>query len=381
MIKQITFLLFSVTSLYNLYSQNTSLGIEKKAEQFYLMHHDTSAIKKYPSKSAIIEFKDFIVLLEMPLAYSNSNISDHKEGGELILKRLKTYFPKKPLRYIVSSHWHPHSISSITPFLNNGIKIISTKANFEILKPIIDSTVLQKNINNIILLEQDSMVISDKTNSLILYKILKKDYSYLPTEEFIYVYNPKHKILQTSCMYQRLGNFKIRGKEMISGRTENLYSFIQLKHLSVNKMLCTENFFDDENNMISIDSLELLMQNGIGMIYLENQLCALSVETLVQKRDSLIKAFVISPISFSVLNKSVYSLLRQKQYTKALALAQIQALLNPSDPNTWDTLGEVYYFMGENAVALRYEKQCLKMDANYSGGMKEWKINYDTINK
>lgn len=372
MIKTYTLILICLFDRVNLSAQNIKMSFEKSGDRLHLLHYDTNSNKKYPSKSAVIEFKDFIVLLEMPFAYSNSNIYDHQNEGKELLNYLQTSFPRKPLRYVVSSHWHPHSISSITPFLTAGVKLISTKTNLAILKPIIDSIAYMKFNDNIILLEEDSMIISDRSNSLTLYKISKKDYPYLPTEEFIYTYNPKNKLLQTSCMYQTLGNAMVRGKEMISGRTENLYAFIQTKNLSVKKMLCTENFFDETDHMISYDTLEWLMKNGIGMLYLENQICKISEETFKDKKDSLIKAFVSDPIPISILNRSVYTVLKQKQYEKALSLAQIQALLNPSDPNIWDTLGEVYYFMGESAIALRYEKQCKKMNPQYKGGVEVW---------
>lgn len=374
-----TFIFICLIFQMNLNAQSIRMNIEKSGDLFHLIHYDTNSNKKYPSKSAVIEFKNFIVLLEMPFAYSNSNIYDHQNEGKELLNYLQTSFPRKPLRYVVSSHWHPHSISSITPFLNAGVKILCTKSNLATLKPIIDSNTYMRHHNNIILLEEDSMIISDRSNSLILYKILKKDYSYLPTEEFIYAYNPKNRLLQTSCMYQTLGNTKVRGKEMISGRTENLYSFIQSKNLSVSKMLCTENFFDETDHMISYDTLELLMKTGISMLYLEKQICSISEDIFKDKKDSLIKAFINDPVPFSILNRSVYTMLKNREFNKALSLAQVQALLNPSDPNIWDTLGEVYYFMGETAIALKYEKQCKKMNPQYKGGMEIWKGDFEAF--
>src|SRR5690606_36474509 len=100
------------------------------------------------------------------------------------------------------------------------------------------------------------------TNSLVVYKLKKTEYSYLPSKDFLFTYLPQHKFLQTSCMYQRFKKSRIRGKEMISGRTENLYAFVKNKHLTIEKYICTDVFFDESDGMISNDTLLHLMNTG-----------------------------------------------------------------------------------------------------------------------
>jgi len=78
----------------------------------------------------------------------------------------------------------------------------------------------------------------------------------------------------------------------------------------------------------------------------------------------------------------VYSLLRKKELQKALSFARLQTLLNPADPNSWDTFGEVYYFMGETELAEYYEKQSKKIDPEYTtGGMEVWKKDLEDHQK
>jgi hypothetical protein len=63
-------------------------------------------------------------------------------------------------------------------------------------------------------------------------------------------------------------------------------------------------------------------------------------------------------------------------------MARLQALLLPSDPNSWDTYGEVYWFLGETALAKRYEAQSRRIDANFkAGGEEAWKRDLEEYRK
>ena len=310
----------------------------------------------------------------MPIVYDNSDLTDHTAEGENVMLALKTYFPHKPLKYIISSHWHPHSISSVTPFITKGVTLITTRNNFKKISGFVDSATYLKYRNNIMFMEDDSMVLKDKTNSIIIYKCKQSEYPYLPTEDFLYSYIPKNKCMQTSCMYQRINGSKVRGKEMVSGRAENLFQFVQSIQLTPQYYLCTEVYDDDQNGMIAADTLQALLRNGIGMMSLESELLNMSEETLAAKNDSLLKEYVLHPMPLSIINRAVYTALKNKELKRAMALAKLQALLNPADPNSWDTYGETLYFSGDFKMAKRYELASKRIDKNYSdGGEKIWK--------
>lgn len=370
--KQLLLTLFLSFIYFSSHAQVKILSIQEEKPGLYFLRYDSSALQKWQSKSLIVEFKNYVVLLEMPVVYSNSNITDHVKEGEIIYKSIAEKFKNKPLKYIVSSHWHPHSISSIEPFISKGVKIVSTAENLKILKPIIDSSIYSKFSSNILVLNEDSMVISDKSNRIILYKINKKDYSYLPTKDFILTYIPKHRVLQTSCMYQRFRMAKIGDKEMISGRTENLNQFVNSKQLPVHQFTCTDVFFDEPDGFISRDTLNTLILNGKGMLATEMEFRKIDMNTLQVKSDSLTKAIQEGKIPTSIINKLVYTYLENMDYEMALAWGKLLIFLRPDISNYWDTLGEVYYSMGNTKQAETIEKMCRKLDANYSGGIKEW---------
>jgi hypothetical protein len=261
------------------------------------------------------------------------------------------------------------------------VTVVTTKNNFKKLSEFVDSATYEQYKKQFLFVETDSLVIKDAVNSVVLYKCNHADYGYIPTDDFLYCYLPKYQCLQTSCMYQRLGGTQIRNKEMISGRVENLYSFIKSTNLHPVSLLCTDNEYDAANGTISIDSLEDVMKKGIGMVALENELLSINETTLIEKDDSLLKAFVINPTAHSVFNKVVYSCLEKQQLRRALGYAKLQALLYPSDPNSWDTYGEVYYFLGEIKVAKRMEIQSTRIDKDFKAGEKTWQEDLEEYKK
>lgn len=373
---RILFTLIVFITVSKTYSQTNINNIKKVNDNFYLMYIDSSNIKHNISKSAIIEFNDFLVISELPLAYSNSNLSDHILEGENVIATLKEYFHNKPIKYIVSSHWHPHSISAIEPFISKGATLITTKTNFEILKPIIDSSSYEKYGSNIKTMTEDSLVISDKSNKIVLYKVNNVDYTYLPTDEFIYTYLPKIKYFQTSCMYQRFPKSRIRGKELISGRVEDLNSFIKSHNLNVEKLLCTENYFDDYDGLISNDTLNSLMSSGIGMLEIEKELTEYDANFIKLNLDSLGKEFIEKPIPKSIFIRAIITLIKKNNLDKVLEISKLLAFINPSDASSWDALGESYYLLGESEIAKHYEKQSLRIDPNFKGGGESaWELD------
>jgi hypothetical protein len=75
-------------------------------------------LKHTESKSAIVVFKDFVLVAEAPLSSAN---------GELILTEAKKIAPGKPVKYFAFSHHHPWYLGGVRPFIHNGTVILSVK--------------------------------------------------------------------------------------------------------------------------------------------------------------------------------------------------------------------------------------------------------------
>ena len=234
--KTFLFVLLFLPFIIMAQTKNNFNKIQKIQDGIYFMYYDTSTIKHEITKSTIIEFKDFIALIDMPIVQEGGgakNLKDHYVEGNQIIETLKNYFPKKPLKYILSSHWHPHSISSVLPFVTNKTTIVTTKSNFKKIQEFVDSTTYNNYKNYFLFVENDSFNIEDKTNKIVIYRITQEDYPSVPTKDFLYFYFPKYNIFNSACMYFRLDT-KIKNQELIYDRLFDLNKFLSMKNIQPN---------------------------------------------------------------------------------------------------------------------------------------------------
>ncbi len=356
--------------------------IKKVADGLYLMYYDTTREKHIVTKSTIVEFKDHIVLIEMPISNDGAgtvHLTDHSEDGEIILQKLKEQFPKKPLKYVLSTHWHPHSISSVIPFISKGIIVYTTKNNYKRISEYIDSNTYQKFGKNIRYIEHDGTILKDKSNEITAYLLSKKDYPNIPTEDFVFYYLPRYKCMHSSCMYQRLDGYMVGDKEMISSRVEDLHKLTGEKNIVPASYITTDTYWDEPTGLVLQDTMNKMYATGITMGELTNNFLLLDEQTITGKSDSILKMMMTNGIPSSILNNAVYACLRKKALTKALALARLQALANPSNPNSWDTFGEVYFVMDDLQMAKKYDVHTHRIDKTFGGGMNGWKTDLQTF--
>lgn len=339
--------------------------IEKAADGLYFMYYDSCI-----EKSTIVEFRDHVALLEVSSVYDGgeSPRTEHYEHGQKVLRTLDAYFPGKPLRYVLHSHYHPHSLSSVKPFLERNIKVYTTRLNYEKLKDFIDSNSAAAG-RNIRFIEGDSLVLKDKTNCIVAYRISRKDYPHLPTKDYVFFHLPKYRALYTGCMYFNSYS-RFKSKPVVSGRTEDVIAFCARKPLPLALLIGN----DSERNhreLVPYDSLQQLAENGVFLEREMRQLLDHPVDYFRTHQSEVCRSIVASGISPRVLNSLVYAALANKQLDRALELARLQGLLNPWDANAWDTMGEVCQVMGDETMAAFYEK-LLQAKGNAGGGRAAW---------
>jgi hypothetical protein len=126
--------------------------------------------------------------------------------------------------------------------------------------------------------------------------------------------------------------------------------------------------------MVPYEKFSDMLKRGITTAEISTRYFSVSESLLSSKRDSLLEGMVRNTVPVTLVNGAVYSSLRENELQKALSFAQMQVMLNPADANAWDTLGEVYYFLGQPEMAAFYEKQTLRIDQEFTaGGEKIWK--------
>ncbi|MFZ6009341.1 MAG: hypothetical protein ACOYXT_03265 [Bacteroidota bacterium] len=353
--------------------------ITAAGDGLYHLYYDSSELK-----STVVEFENFIALLEVPIKDEGggaTNLKDHADGGRRVLNTLRKKFPGKPLKYVLHTHWHPHSISSVKPFLASGATFISTQSNFERLKGFVSAEDIRKYREKIRFVEADSLVIADLKNRIVAYRFLKKDFPSTPTEEYLYFYLPKYKALHSGCMFIRFPQL-VEGKEILTERVSDVNSFLTAKNIQPSCFIRFNGDKGESNGMVSYAKFQGVLERGISLDEINLKYFSVSEQTLQQRRDSVLEVIVRNNVPAFICNNAVYACLRKKELSKALSLAQLQVMIAPVDPNSWDTLGEVYYFLGETEMALYYEKMTRKIDAGFTaGGEAVWKADLESYQK
>ncbi|HWA05661.1 MAG TPA: hypothetical protein VG961_03865 [Ignavibacteria bacterium] len=378
MYKSLIVLLFIVPVL--IFSQSEALNkITDAGNGIYFMYYDSSN-----SKSTVVEFEDFVVLIEAPVKDQGGNatdLRDHSAGGEKILRTLNNHFPAKPLKFFLHSHWHPHSISTINPFLQAGVKVVTTELNYNIIKKFADTAGIKDYKENLVFIA-DSLEISDNKNKITAYRFTKKDFPNVPTYDYLFFYLPKQNLMHCACMYNKWEGDPVDGKEMLTGREEDLHKFLSMKGIKPEYLIRLSKEKKEVNDMQPIGGLENVILNGIKGSDIMKGFMETDQSKLDEAQDEMLRDIIKKNIPASIINSTVYSLLRKKELKKALSFARLQTLLNPTDPNSWDTYGEVYYFIGETELAAYYEKQSKKVNPEYStGGMEVWKKDLEEHQK
>jgi hypothetical protein len=134
----------------------------------------------------------------------------------------------------------------------------------------------------------------------------------------------------------------------------------------------------ETNDMQPYDHLPAVIADGIKSSEIAKRYLSLEGIPVNENRDNLVKEIILHHIPLAVINSEVYSAIGKKDLTRAMILAQIQAMVNPSDPYVWDTIGELYYISGDKEIAASYEKQCKRISPAFEGGGEAaWKTDLD----
>jgi len=85
---------------------------------------------------------------------------------------------------------------------------------------------------------------------------------------------------------------------------------------------------------------------------------------------SLIENFHSEDPKGMILNGIGYEFLREGKLDEALKFFKLNVTLFPEDANPWDSLGEIYFELGENKKALECYEKALAMDPHMESAQK-----------
>jgi tetratricopeptide (TPR) repeat protein len=174
----------------------------------------------------------------------------------------------------------------------------------------------------------------------------------------------------------------VDGREVYTEREQDLNKFIVNKRLKISNFVRISGDKHVPTCLINAEDFQNVVSNGITSNEINQKYFSMRTQTLIEKQDSILENIISRRIPITLLNGNVYASLRQKDFDRALGFAKLQALANPQDPNAWDTLGEVNYFIGNKALAGNYYKHSIKLDPDFkAGGEGAWEKSLKEFEK
>jgi glyoxylase-like metal-dependent hydrolase (beta-lactamase superfamily II) len=152
-----------------------------------------------PHHSVLVEFKDFLVMIEAPSSEARA---------EELLSVTKHLFPSKPIRYVVNTHTHFDHVGGLRRFALEGIPIVTHRSNIQFFEEAfsnprtIDPDKLAKSGKKAQFVPGDTKhVITDGVQTIELHLMQNLEHStgnyiaYLANERFMVegcIYNPDY---------------------------------------------------------------------------------------------------------------------------------------------------------------------------------------------
>jgi hypothetical protein len=339
------------------------------------------------SQSTVVEYPGFLVVIELPMFKDGANRATNLEQdipkAERFLSFLKRQYNNKPIKYVLSSHWHLHSTSGITPFMNHGATLVSTKKNWDYcvkhgLLRNFDVKSLEKQV---LFVEKDTQILG-KTENPISVLYLDESYTNKPTSDYLFFYMPKNRCIHASCMCAMSEiDFKQRPTFIYNDRVTDLEKAIKLRNLEVDNLFKLTQDYDEVNKTYKIPAFSQayyaeFKQRGKPLAYLVKEYADYDLTILTTKKDSILNHLLTKKIGAGMINSAVYACIKQKEYAKAVQWAQILNLYQIGEPSFLDSLGEAYYFAGDKAMAQNISNQLGKLNKDMSNQMLVWETNF-----
>ncbi|MFK7774196.1 MAG: hypothetical protein AB8F94_18755 [Saprospiraceae bacterium] len=366
-------------------------GQEKQKFLFTKGENNISIITTWSVRSAqcaVVEYPDFLVIHEITEIPNVKNAQDSKKEDDdkvnPLLGFIDSIYLRKPIKYILNSHHHRHSLSTITPFLEKGAKLVTSKENLKIYneRGLFGSKTSEGYSESIIQISSDTVLLAETKNPIEVLYLKKSDYGSIPTETFLFFYYPNQKLLAASCMVHLTDfNKKYGYKGLVyNDRLIDANKIIVAKNLKVEKtlQLFRLRFENDIRKppIFSMSYFQNVLKHSWHRRDLAKHFQNMSYEELTTNKDSLLNYLGENDIYYTVLNQAVYLSIEKKEYQKAVAIAQILIIYEPGKLNEIDTLGEAYYNNGQMEMAQHYDKVIKRSKEKTEGlGLKEWEIN------
>lgn len=325
------------------------------------------------AKSTIVELEGALVLIDVPIRDEGggAELIDSIEGGARVVRSLARRFPDKPLRLVVSSHAHPHSLSAWRAFLERGVVVVTTRANYARLQGMLDGDARARAAGLVRLVDDAPVDVGDRANPIIARRFTRAVYPSVPTEDYLYVELPRYGAVYVGCMFNRWEGPPIAGRELLTSREQDLFKLLTTGRAPPDRLIRLERERDGE--LLPFGALAHVVETGVAARELADRYRGLAVPALRTDRARLVREAVRDGIPPQIFNGLVYDNVAARRLERALELAVIQVLVAPASANAWDTLGEVCYLRGEPELARGYAQHAARLEPRSAGGEPAWR--------
>jgi hypothetical protein len=370
---------FLMATLASLAQTNEQFSRTTFSKDVSFIRTDTT----HGSQTTVVEYPKFLVIIELPMlddgANRSTNLVEDIPKAERFLNYLRKEYNDKPIKYVMSSHWHLHSLSGITPFFHQGARLVVAKTNWEYsvkngLFGTSDTKVLEKQVVQV---TKDTTILSE-TNFPISVLFLDNTYTNKPTKDYLFFYMPKNKCIHASCMCAVPEiDFKQRPEFFYNDRVTDLEKAIKARNLEVENIFKLTAEYDKDQKTYKMPAINNLYfgefkQRGKPLASIINKLASYEMDYLEARKDSILHYLITKKISPTIVNSTVYACIKSKDFPRAIQWAQILNLYQIGEVNFMDTLGEAYYYAGNLIMAQRISNQLAVLDKKLSNQMKVW---------
>lgn len=158
-------------------------NVEKLADGVFVIQN----VAGPNQNSLVVEFRDFIVVVEAP---------GTSAGSEAVIGRIGETIPGKPIRYVAMTHHHGDHIGGLRPFVAEGATVVTTTANRGVVEamtraPQKDRLAKSPRKVEFAFLENGRRVFTDGAQTLELIDIGPNPHA----REMVVAYLPKHRVV------------------------------------------------------------------------------------------------------------------------------------------------------------------------------------------
>ena len=293
--------------------------VDSLASGVWVMRHEDPA-----SKTVVVEFERFLAMIESP-------------GDEALaratLARLDEVFPDKPVRFLLHTHPHGHSIGAIDPYLARGVTIVTSATNLE---RIAERSGDPQRFERVALVVSDGFAIEDPSNRLVV-RVIDQDEYTVPSDDYTIFELPAQEIVVSGCLY----NKPLTHHQVVNERKPALHRFL-VDHGCAAKVLVPTNTTGASGyeDLCSLAMLEETLREGLDPADVADRLEAMSLEEIEQQLDALAAEYrEITPSAYDLIVCANTIDLRREDLDRSALFFEVALRVFPDDP-------DVAYYLG-----------------------------------